>query len=138
MDQVPEDVQMTPLNGVLKLLGVRMEPSTVTERRTVWVETWWTTEAPIADVWMYQRAKSTLMCPSICGGLITSIAIGLGQRRVGGRDKSFVIVTACGRCLVPGNIKSTLVSFGINERVGKAVPVMDTIGRLDVGSQAGI
>ena len=36
-----------------------MKPERPTERRTVWVETWWKTDAPVPDdLWMYQRVKS--------------------------------------------------------------------------------
>jgi poly-gamma-glutamate capsule biosynthesis protein CapA/YwtB (metallophosphatase superfamily) len=59
-DEVPAEAAITPVSwGPLQLLGVRMTPSTPTERRTVWVESWWRVQRPVPDdLWIYQRMKS--------------------------------------------------------------------------------
>jgi hypothetical protein len=60
VDEVPEEAKIDPVSwGPIKLLGIRMRPSEPTERRTVWLESWWSTERQIVDdLWIYQRVKS--------------------------------------------------------------------------------
>lgn len=60
VDSVPDDAKIEPRSwGPIQLIGARMVPSTPTERNTVWVETWWKTDAVVPDdLWIYQRVKS--------------------------------------------------------------------------------
>ena len=59
-DAVPADAVIEPRSwGSVHLVGARMMPARPTERRTVWVETWWKIDAPVSDdLWMRQRIKS--------------------------------------------------------------------------------
>lgn len=60
VDEVPAEAAIEPVSwGPVQLLGVRMSPSVPSERKTVWVESWWTIKRPIPDdLWIYQRVKS--------------------------------------------------------------------------------
>ena len=60
VDAVPDDAKIEPISwGPVRLIGARMVPATPSERRTVWVETWWTADTAVSDdLWMYQRVKS--------------------------------------------------------------------------------
>jgi poly-gamma-glutamate capsule biosynthesis protein CapA/YwtB (metallophosphatase superfamily) len=60
VDAVPPDAVIEPISwGPMKLIGFRMRPALPMERRTVWVETWWTLAESIQDdLWIYQRMKS--------------------------------------------------------------------------------
>ncbi|MDM0086084.1 MULTISPECIES: CapA family protein [unclassified Variovorax] len=66
VDAVPPDARMTPLQiGPMRLLGLRCAPRQVVGRRILWVESFWTVDAPVAaDLRLQFRAlpmRSTTM-----------------------------------------------------------------------------
>ncbi len=68
VDAVPIDAQMAPLEiGPLRLLGLRCIPRQIVRRRMLWVESFWTLDAPVAaDLRVQFRAmpmRSTTMPP---------------------------------------------------------------------------
>jgi UDP-N-acetylmuramyl pentapeptide synthase/poly-gamma-glutamate capsule biosynthesis protein CapA/YwtB (metallophosphatase superfamily) len=68
VDAVPIDAQMLPLEiGPLRLVGVRCLPRQIAGRRMLWVESFWTLDAPVAaDLRVQFRAmpmRSTTMPP---------------------------------------------------------------------------
>ncbi|SCX73010.1 CapA family protein [Variovorax sp. EL159] len=68
VDAVPVDAQMPPLQmGPLRLLGLRCAPRQIVGRRMLWVESFWTVDAPVAaDLRLHFRAvpaRSTTMPP---------------------------------------------------------------------------
>ncbi|MCZ4351625.1 CapA family protein [Roseovarius aestuarii] len=50
VEEVPDDARISPvtLNG-LTLLGVRLNPTSITRRRMLWIETWWSIDQPVDD-----------------------------------------------------------------------------------------
>ena len=60
VESVPENAKIEPRTwGDLQLLGVRTNSDKFTERKTIWVETWWTLNKPMDDdVWIYNRMKT--------------------------------------------------------------------------------
>jgi poly-gamma-glutamate capsule biosynthesis protein CapA/YwtB (metallophosphatase superfamily) len=56
---VPPEASINPLSiGPLTLIGVTVTPSTITERRMLWVDTYWTTPAPIVgDPWIHLEGR---------------------------------------------------------------------------------
>jgi len=67
-DAVPGDARITPLQiGPLRLVGVRCAPRQIVGRRLLWVESFWTVDAPLAaDLRVQFRAlpmRSTRMPP---------------------------------------------------------------------------
>ncbi|QNK71367.1 CapA family protein [Variovorax sp. PAMC26660] len=68
VDAVPIDAQMPPLQiGPLRLLGMRCAPRQIVGRRMLWVESFWSVDAPVAaDLRVQFRAvpmRSTTMPP---------------------------------------------------------------------------
>ncbi len=50
VDQVPQDARIAPVRlGPLTLLGLRVDPQTITRRQMLWVESFWSCEAPIPE-----------------------------------------------------------------------------------------
>jgi UDP-N-acetylmuramyl pentapeptide synthase len=50
VDEVPADARITPLQlGPLRLVGLRCAPRQIAGRRLLWVESFWTADAPVAD-----------------------------------------------------------------------------------------
>ncbi|MDP9881561.1 UDP-N-acetylmuramyl pentapeptide synthase [Variovorax boronicumulans] len=66
VDAVPEDARIRPLQfGPLRLVGIRLAPTQIIGRRLLWVESFWTADAPVsADLRVQFRAlpmRSTTM-----------------------------------------------------------------------------
>ncbi|MES2530463.1 MAG: CapA family protein [Pseudomonadota bacterium] len=62
IDRVPAEARIAPLQfGPLRLLGLRCTPDSLDRRETLWVDSYWCTDAPVsADLRLQFRAVPTL------------------------------------------------------------------------------